>query len=205
MFFRKKDLYVDKLAESVKPKDPLYQFKKATRGELGRYSVEGEVWKAVRKLALLALLLLWSRRNSLYKNIGMKVDESVGRVESYTAKNPALVPVDDGRPRPPLLCYRLPGAQEPKTLELDQTLLIGKGAVCLPQLPPSVQGVDPVHCRLRWKDGVTTLEDLGSQTGTFLENGEQLAPFSPAVLPEGQGFTAGSFRFELLPPPPKEA
>ncbi len=57
MFFRKKDLYVDKLAESVKPKDPLYQFKKATRGELGRYSVEGEVWKAVRKLALLALLL----------------------------------------------------------------------------------------------------------------------------------------------------
>ena len=156
-------------------------------------------------LCLLALLLLWSRRNSLYKNIGMKVDESVGRVESYTAKNPALVPVDDGRPRPPLLCYRLPGAQEPKTLELDQTLLIGKGAVCLPQLPPSVQGVDPVHCRLRWRDGVTTLEDLGSQTGTFLENGEQLAPFAPAVLPEGQGFTAGSFRFELLPPPPKEA
>jgi len=57
MFFRKKELFVDRRAASVRPKDPLYEFKRSTRGELGRYSVEGEVWKAVRKLALLALAL----------------------------------------------------------------------------------------------------------------------------------------------------
>lgn len=58
MFFRrKKDLFVRKSAGSVRSKDPLCEFKKATRGEMGRYSIEGEVWKAVRKLLLLALAL----------------------------------------------------------------------------------------------------------------------------------------------------
>ncbi len=57
MFFRKKNLFVDKRAKSVRPKDPLSEFKKSTRGEMGRFEVDGEVWRAVRKLIMLALLL----------------------------------------------------------------------------------------------------------------------------------------------------
>ena len=57
MAFRRKALFVNKRAKSVVPKDPLYEFKKSTRGELGRFSVEGEVWRAVRKLLILALAL----------------------------------------------------------------------------------------------------------------------------------------------------
>ena len=34
-----------------------YEFKKATRKEVGRYDMPGELWKGVRKLVLLALLL----------------------------------------------------------------------------------------------------------------------------------------------------
>ena len=57
MFFRKKILFVNKRSKSVKPKDPLYEFKKSTRGEMGRFAVEGEIWRAVRKLLILAAAL----------------------------------------------------------------------------------------------------------------------------------------------------
>ena len=55
MFIRKKTLFVNKNAKSVRPKDPLSEFKKSTRGEMGKYAVDGEVWRAVRKLVMLAL------------------------------------------------------------------------------------------------------------------------------------------------------
>ena len=57
MFFRRKNLFVNKRAKSVRPKDPLSEFKKTTRGEMGRYSVEGEVWRALWKLSLVILAL----------------------------------------------------------------------------------------------------------------------------------------------------
>ncbi|MBO5255000.1 MAG: hypothetical protein J6B07_04160 [Opitutales bacterium] len=57
MFFHKKNLFLNKNARSVRPKDPLWQFKKDNRGEIGRFSVEGEIWRAVRKLIALAGIL----------------------------------------------------------------------------------------------------------------------------------------------------
>ena len=57
MFWRKKQLKVSSSARSVRSKDTLYEFKKATRKEVGRYDMPGELWKGVRKLVLLALLL----------------------------------------------------------------------------------------------------------------------------------------------------
>ncbi len=57
MFFHKKTLFVNKENRSVCPKDPLWQFKKKSRGEKGRYSIEGEIWRTIRKLIALACLL----------------------------------------------------------------------------------------------------------------------------------------------------
>ena len=44
--------------KGVRSKDPLYEFKKATRGEVGRYDMPGELWRGVKKLSLIALMLI---------------------------------------------------------------------------------------------------------------------------------------------------
>lgn len=59
MFFHKKTLFVNKNAKSVYPKDPLWEFKKSTRGETGKYAIEGEIWRSIRKLIMLALGLMF--------------------------------------------------------------------------------------------------------------------------------------------------
>ncbi|MBQ6533866.1 MAG: hypothetical protein IJI37_01740 [Opitutales bacterium] len=56
MFGRKREL-VAKNAKSVKSPDPLWEFKRPRRGEIGRYEVRGEVWKKVRLLLWLAAAL----------------------------------------------------------------------------------------------------------------------------------------------------
>lgn len=58
MFFRKNKVLIAKNAKSVRPSDPLDGFRRRSSGETGRYQVRGEVWKSVRKLLLLALLLV---------------------------------------------------------------------------------------------------------------------------------------------------
>ena len=68
MFWRKKELKVRGDARSVRTKDPLYEFKKNTRREVSRYDMPGEVWKGVKKLAFIALLLalFWFLRECYY-------------------------------------------------------------------------------------------------------------------------------------------
>ncbi len=57
MFLKKRQLKVSPSAKSVRSKDPLCEFKKATRGEVGRYDMPGELWRGVKKLSLIALIL----------------------------------------------------------------------------------------------------------------------------------------------------
>ncbi len=57
MFKRSRALKVSKRTRSVQPKDPLYEFRKSSRKEIGKYDLPGEVWKAVLKLAYVALAL----------------------------------------------------------------------------------------------------------------------------------------------------
>ena len=54
---RRKELKVRAGVRSVRSKDPLSEFKKKTRGEVGRYDIPGELWRGVKKLIWLALLL----------------------------------------------------------------------------------------------------------------------------------------------------
>ncbi len=57
MFWRKKSLKVDKRAFSLRAKDPLCEFRKSKEGEIGKYDLPGELWKALLKLAYIALAL----------------------------------------------------------------------------------------------------------------------------------------------------
>ena len=52
------------VAKSVRSKDPLHEFKKASRKEFSRYDIPGEVWKSVRRLlyVAIALALFWFLR-----------------------------------------------------------------------------------------------------------------------------------------------
>ena len=47
MFLRRRKSSIV-VAKSVRSKDPLHEFKKASRKEFSRYDIPGEVWKSVR-------------------------------------------------------------------------------------------------------------------------------------------------------------
>ncbi len=50
-------LKVNKRSRSVRPKDPLYEFRKSSRREMGKYDLPGEIWKIALKLVYTALAL----------------------------------------------------------------------------------------------------------------------------------------------------
>lgn len=58
MFWKRRQLKLRSSAKSVRSKDPLYEFKKATRGEVGRYDMPGELWRGVKKLSFITLILI---------------------------------------------------------------------------------------------------------------------------------------------------
>ena len=61
--------------------------------------------------------------------------------------------------------------------------------------PPGAGGIGSEHCEIRLRtDGQVELVDLGSMSGTFLENGRRLLANVPTILPNGGRFyiaTAG--------------
>ncbi len=53
------------------------------------------------------------------------------------------------------------------------------------------------HARLRWDGAVWSIQDLGSQNGTFV-NQIQCTPFQETVVPAGAMVKLGEMAFELL-------
>jgi hypothetical protein len=53
------------------------------------------------------------------------------------------------------------------------------------------------HARLRWDGAAWSIEDLGSQNGTFV-NQNRCDPFQEAVVPSGAILKLGEMAFELL-------
>lgn len=55
------------------------------------------------------------------------------------------------------------------------------------------------HARIRHRDNIYTIEDLGSTNGTFLNRGRRLLPGSPQVLSEGDEIIVGKtfLRFHI--------
>lgn len=55
------------------------------------------------------------------------------------------------------------------------------------------------HARIRHKDGIYTIEDLGSTNGTFINRGRRLLPGTPQVLRDGDEIIVGKtfLRFKV--------
>lgn len=58
--------------------------------------------------------------------------------------------------------------------------------------PGNLETVSPCHCRVFPVEGKLYLADLGSETGTWLENGQRLTPHQTVPLQPGQRFYLGS-------------
>lgn len=81
-----------------------------------------------------------------------------------------------------------------------EPIIIGRnGATCKLVFRPDTPGVSKEHCSLRWdvQRSVFILTDLHSTYGTFLTNGEPLAPSQPYSLQPGDGFYLGDRVNEL--------
>ena len=58
--------------------------------------------------------------------------------------------------------------------------------------PPDYPGISREHARVEWRNGVLTLTDCNSATGTYLDYGERLLPMQPREILPGNGFYLGS-------------
>ena len=88
------------------------------------------------------------------------------------------------------------GYFEGRRYPLTNRITIGKNPErCNICYPPGAGGIGSEHCEIRLRtDGQVELVDLGSMSGTYLENGRRLLSNVPTILPNGGRFyiaTAG--------------
>lgn len=73
-----------------------------------------------------------------------------------------------------------------------QPVQIGRdGAVCRLVYQDGTPGVSSKHCQVSFEQGQFVLTDLNSTYGTFLSNGQRVAPNSPVTLPPKSSFYLG--------------
>ena len=73
-----------------------------------------------------------------------------------------------------------------------QPVQIGRdGAVCRLVYQDGTPGVSGRHCQVSFEQGQFVLTDLNSTYGTFLSNGQRVAPSSPVTLPPKSSFYLG--------------
>ena len=73
-----------------------------------------------------------------------------------------------------------------------QPVQIGRdGAVCRLVYQDGTPGVSGRHCQVSFEQGQFVLTDLNSTYGTFLSNGQRVAPNSPVKLPPKSSFYLG--------------
>ncbi len=73
-----------------------------------------------------------------------------------------------------------------------QPVQIGRdGAVCRLVYQDGTPGVSGRHCQVSFEQGQFILTDLNSTYGTFLSNGQRVAPNSPVTLPPKSSFYLG--------------
>ena len=73
-----------------------------------------------------------------------------------------------------------------------QPVQIGRdGAVCRLVYQDGTPGVSGRHCQVSFEQGEFVLTDLNSTYGTFLSNGQRVAPNSPVKLAPKSSFYLG--------------
>lgn len=85
------------------------------------------------------------------------------------------------------------GIMANRTFTINGSITIGRNAQkCNVAYPVDAQGVSGVHCQIRQASGGYEIIDCGSSNGTYLGNGQKLAPNVPVLIPDGTFFYLGS-------------
>lgn len=85
------------------------------------------------------------------------------------------------------------GLLSDRRYNINGSIIIGRNPQkCNVCFPVDAKGVSGVHCQIRQVNGGYEIMDLGSSNGTFLGNGERLAPNVPVFIPDGTYFYLGS-------------
>lgn len=80
-----------------------------------------------------------------------------------------------------------------RTFPISGSLVIGRNSQkCNVAYPIDAQGISGVHCQIRQTNGGYEIMDCGSSNGTYLGNGQKLAPNVPVFIPDGTFFYLGS-------------
>lgn len=88
-----------------------------------------------------------------------------------------------------VMLFACSGYMGGRVFTFRRELIIGRdSSVCTVVYPTKVPGIDGTHCRLYVESGGVFLADIGSVTGTYLENGERVAQRFPVRLTAGSKF-----------------
>jgi len=146
--------------------------------------------------ALIALALVLAKKKSAAAPSPVLTSVSAA-VPKSTAVSAAPVPTVDNANDLRFQCVR--GAFAGKRFSIDGTVRIGRDPARNDLVyPENTQGISGVHCILILKNGVLTLQDLGSTYGTFINGGQRLAANQSVELKIGDRFTLGSDREEFV-------
>jgi pSer/pThr/pTyr-binding forkhead associated (FHA) protein len=136
------------------------------------------------KYALFALLFLFIWRAMKWVMRGLNVDRTPAAPPSDGRSGPSPA-------RPSMLQVHADG-QRPRSVRLDGSTTIGRGAECELRLEDTY--VSQQHARIFDRGGNWYVEDLGSTNGTFV-NEQKLA--APAMLTPGDRIRVGTTEVEL--------
>ena len=85
------------------------------------------------------------------------------------------------------------GIMTNRSFNINGSIVIGRNAQkCNVAFPVDTKGISGVHCQIRQVGGGYEIMDCGSSNGTFLGNGQKLAPNVPVFIPDGTYFYLGS-------------
>ena len=117
--------------------------------------------------------------------IVMKKKKTGGSGGAYA---PAAAPASRGA-----VIIGMKGVMANRSFNINGSITIGRNAQkCNVAFPVDTKGISGVHCQIRQVSGGYEIMDCGSSNGTFLGNGQKLAPNVPTFIPDGTYFYLGS-------------
>jgi len=154
----------------------------ALTAEFVRQPVLFTLMGVVLVIAVLAVGLLAHRRSRV------AIKDAVTRGRSKLAQRSAAPVI----PAPCPVLRGITGPYAHATIPLDAwPIAIGRDAsLCQLVMPAEATNIGRRHCTVRWNPAMATflLEDCGTTNGTFVDNGQRIAPSTPHGLRAGEQF-----------------